>query len=741
MLIRDSKKNLIRKSKMSFRKQNKSLKNQSGFTFIELAIGVVITFTLLSIAGSFIADAKHTFNINSAAKDIGKVAIAVQRRNAHDGYLFSHWDENGGRAPINSTLSWDSNDMDEFYTDYLVGRLNPSCGNDTDGWNPLNNLGTPDDGAETSMERAALINCSELRNRLPFDVSLSAALSPDANDTVSKFALYLDTSNVDFGAKNDETNNFLNLKKWSLAFEDVLRNGTAGSPNVFFGTVGQLDDVDDDEIYTDTECEDELTNGDECSLIIHIDFAGLTNGRMKRTDNQDFFVDDVTFADSLAATDRQRCAYYEQDLATGLWDGQMVDCAIKAGVGDNEVVLVSDGVVTNDIRISPSKNAAGDAVAIDAFCNAFVKGDDDELVVAAAPLDQTPCGITVDGAVVQMLTDELHVATTAYAGEIVAGPIMSSDITIFNTTPSTTAFQILDSTGANQVFVVDNDGRTLIDSTLTVRDDATFETNAQINEDLTVGENVTFGMIQNTNTITFGDGGNSSLTLSRDGTGTFTMQGQGNELRIASNDDGEGVRFVNDGDETTIRMLADNGVVAENGTSFHNSKSTLSSSDFDAAGISTESLRRRSELVTADMAKYLDDTSSPIQIVGVDRIEGAYMQMTKPDCLYFLDDNNYSSPEANPYRDIIGTLSTTDGQSLARLLLVPTYFKTYNSAFGDNQIYAQHAAHASSSAWDIYLYLSGEGAFDTGAREDGAGGSMAITLCDYSSLNLSQQTF
>ena len=150
-------------------------------------------------------------------------------------------------------------------------------------------------------------------------------------------------------------------------------------------------------------------------------------------------------------------------------------------------------------------------------------------------------------------------------------------------------------------------------------------------------------------------------------------------------------------------MLADNGVVAENGTSFHNSKSTLSNSDFDASGISNENLRRRSELVTADMAKYLDDTSSPIQIVGVDRIEGAYMQMTKPDCLYFLDDNNYSSQEANPYRDIIGTLPTTDGQSLARLLLVPTYFKTYNSAFGDNQIYAQHAAHASSSAWDLSL--------------------------------------
>lgn len=204
--------------KNEFSKTKSLTKNQSGFTFIELAIGVVITFALLSIVGAILSNIKHTYNINSAAQDIGKVAIAVQRRNAHDGYLFSHWDENGGRAATGDTLSWDENEMNELYTDYLVGRSNPSCGNDAEGWNPLNNLGTPDDGEETSMERAALIGCSELRNRLPFDVSISAALSPDANDTVSKFSIYIDTSNVNFGAKNDETNNFLNLKNghWLL---------------------------------------------------------------------------------------------------------------------------------------------------------------------------------------------------------------------------------------------------------------------------------------------------------------------------------------------------------------------------------------------------------------------------------------------------------------------------------------------------------------------------------------------
>ena len=148
-------------------------------------------------------------------------------------------------------------------------------------------------------------------------------------------------------------------------------------------------------------------------------------------------------------------------------------------------------------------------------------------------------------------------------------------------------------------------------------------------------------------------------------------------------------------------------------------------------------------MVTSDMAKYLDDTSSPIQIVGIERVEGEFLQLTKPNCLSFMDDANYSSAAANPYREIIDDIGGAlgSGESYARIVLVPMYFKTYNSAFGDNQVFSQHAAHSSATTWDIYLYLSGEGAFGTGAREDGAGGSLAMVLCDYSSINFSRQTF
>ena len=193
-----------------------------------------------------------------------------------------------------------------------------------------------------------------------------------------------------------------------------------------------------------------------------------------------------------------------------------------------------------------------------------------------------------------------------------------------------------------------------------------------------------------------------------------------------------------------MSLEAPDGVVVENGSTIHSSRSALTGDLFDAInGINSDALKSRSELVTADMAKYLDDTSSPIQIVGIDRIEGEFATLVKPNCLAFADNSNYSSPEANPYKPLIddGTIDPDNGQALARLVLVPIFMKTYNAAFGDNQIYSQHGVHSSPTEWDVYLYLSGEGAFGTGGREDGAGASLAMSICDYSSLNLSRQTF
>lgn len=715
---------------MSLLKRSRKNK-QSGFTLIELMIGVVILAAVLQMVGSWVKEYIHNNNIEQAAKDVALVPIAVQRRNGNDGFLFSFWDTNGSNTATNATITWEQNDFSDLLDNYLVGRRNTACGSMTDGWNPVNTGGDVDTGDETSMETAALVPCSKLRRRLPFDVEMSAALSQDITGAVDTFALYLDTSNADFDVKDYTDNNFINFKKWQSALKRSLDDSTNGLPNVVFGSSGSLDDISDDVIYTDTECEDELIAGNTCEIIVYLEFAGLTNGRFKRTDNQDYFMDDVTFGESIAAG-RQQCAYYEEDLATGTWTSSIVDCAIRAGAGDTDVTLIVDRAQTSELLITSETATATH------MCNLFE--EDGSMLEEKSGSDGTsPCGFTTDGDIVQLVAKEAHVGTV-YSEDIIASEILSASVELYSDVSGQVMIRLYDSSHSTTVFSVDNAGNTSLSGTLSVGSLATFSDQVFMEKGLSVQDGAAFNM-QNASTVAFGDSTDSSLTFSRDGLGTFTIETDGVGFEILGNSDGEGIKMENLAGDLTINLDAKNGVIAENGTTIHSSKSTLLAADFSASGIVGDDLKNLSEVVTADMAKYLDDTSSPVQLIGTDRVEGTFMQMTKPDCLAFMDDSNFTSSSANPYRQLIDSGTLSDGEDYARLILIPTYMKTYNSAFGDNQIYAQHAAHSSPTTWDIYLYLSGEGAFNTGAREDAAGGAIAMTLCDYSSINFSNLQF
>ena len=137
---------------------------------------------------------------------------------------------------------------------------------------------------------------------------------------------------------------------------------------------------------------------------------------------------------------------------------------------------------------------------------------------------------------------------------------------------------------------------------------------------------------------------------------------------------------------------------------------------------------------------HLMHKNSPIQIVGVDRVEGAYTRVQKPACTWFLDDSNYASANANPYREVIdnGTIPNSvrenEGRNIRMILLV-SITKLTMKRLAQTNLCATYD-HSTPEEWDVFLYLAGEGAYGTGAREDGAGGSLAITLCDYSQLNL-----
>jgi hypothetical protein len=710
-------------------------KKQQGFTILEILIGITISIIVLNVLFFILSGIAHKQLINNSANTISIVPIAVQRRNAHDGFSFSLWDTNGGKAATNATISWSEANFTTLLTNYLVGRNNALCGNAATGWNPLNTAGGPDAGDVTSMERTALVGCNQLRGTLPLNIKLSAAMSPDVTSAVSKFSLYINTSNINFGNKNDPTNNILNFLKLSQSIQESLTDSQNGVPNVKFGLPNTLSNLDDDTLFTATECETKIKASAPCFIIVDIDFAGTTNGTRKRTDNQDFFLDDVTFGQSIAAG-RQKCAYWED--TAGVWTGKMIDCAIKAGVGDNDVKLVFDAAQASEFLVTNETDLNHLCRVFDVENLALGKN---RLIQKAAPNDKTPCGMLLDGSIVQLISDTAHVGVL-HGEKIVAGTLYASQANLYSNGNGDIVLRVYNASHTAITYSIDNFGNTIISGKLDVSGDATFNSKATIANTLTALTNVELSM-NNGGSILLGSplSGNSSVTMTRDNIGKFSVKTQGSSFELLAGDNSQGVKLNTSANKVQIKLKADSGVIAENGTTLHASKSTLMNENFSASGVSSAATKSLSELVTADMAKMLDDTSSPVQIVGVDRIEGAFTSLNKPDCLAFMKDTNYSSPAANPYRKIIDAGGLSIGQDYARLLLIPTYIKTYNSAFGDNQIYAQHASHSTPTTWDIFLYLSGEGAFGTGAREDGAGGSHALILCDYSSINFSRQIF
>ena len=306
---------------------------------------------------------------------------------------------------------------------------------------------------------------------------------------------------------------------------------------------------------------------------------------------------------------------------------------------------------------------------------------------------------------------------TVNSNELVSTSIYAEQTQLYRTGTNVNVLRVIDENGV-QTFSMNNNGN--IDS----EGGASFAGNVIAEQDFTVSDNAAV-LMNNGGVVRMGslDNTGTQLVFTKDDiTQTFTVSAPNGDLEIQS--DGE------------INITAPDGVIVENGSSLHTSVSALTGDLFDTVdGINNDGLKALSEVVTYDLARVIDDTSSDVQIVGIDKVEGTFTQITKPNCLDFTDDANYASPDHNPYRG----MTLPSGESLARLVMVPIYFKTYNASFGDNQIYAQHGVHSSPTTWDVFLYLSGEGAFGTGAREDAAGSSLAMIVCDYSSIEFSRK--
>lgn len=692
----------------------KNLNKQGGFTLVEIVVGFII-FSLMSIAiYPIVVDYFFERELNRASDQFLLITEGVQRRNTHDAFRYDLWDKNGvGAATGNLQISWSdtaAEDIGDLLGLYLVARNNPLCGDDVNGWNPLNDDGSIDGGNVLTMERSALVPCGVLRSSvLPFNTTLSAIIQGDIDNSVSRFRLYVDFADANFGLRNEPDNNFLNMKKFQRALNNASADHLNGVSRAFFGTQGvDQDTILDDVDYTDSACENAVRAGNECDLIIEVNFEGFTNGRYKRTDKQNFMIDDLTFGTLAGGV--QQCAKWTEDLVAGVFVSEVVDCGIQGGTGNPDVTLVSVDASSTGLRIV---NRAD----INHLCSVFERAN---LVGGGFSLNDTgkttPCGFTEDGGIIQLLADEAMIGTVN-SNELVSTSIYAEQTQLYRTGTNVNVLRVIDENGA-QTFSMNNNGN--IDS----EGGASFAGNLVAEEDLIVSHNTSV-LMNNNGVVRMGslDNTGTQLVFTKDDvTQVFTVSTPNGNLEIQSS--GE------------ININAPDGVIVENGSTLHTSVSSLTGDLFDGVnGIDSDGLKALSEVVTYDLARVIDDTSSDVQIVGIDKIEGAFTQITKPNCLDFTEDTNYATPDHNPYRG----MALPSGESLARLVMVPIYFKTFNSSFGDNQIYAQHGVHSSPTTWDVFLYLSGEGAFGTGAREDAAGSSLAMIICDYSSIEFSRK--
>jgi prepilin-type N-terminal cleavage/methylation domain-containing protein len=688
--------------------------SQKGFTLIEITIGLIIFGIISAATYPLIVDYLFNKQLNRSARQFTAITTAVQARSTHDAFEFDKWDENGTNPPSGSDeISWSDTStfsIDDLLDLYLIARKNNSCGDATDGWNPLNDDGSIDGGNELRMESTALVPCELFGNILPFNTTISAALMGDSiNNSLSLFMLYINFDDVNFGRSNKPDNNFLNMKKFQQAIQEYSGKNLNGVTTAFFGTQGDDNDTITDDIeFTDTECETEVLAGNECDLIVEVNFEGFTNGRYKTTNKSNFMIDDLTFGTLAGGV--QQCSKWTEDLVTGAFTAEIVDCGIQGGVGNDNVTLVSVDASSEGLRIV---NRAD----VNHLCSVFERANS---TGGAFNLNDTgrttPCGFTEDGGVIQLLSDEAMIGTVN-ANELVSTSIYAEQTQLYRTGTNVNVLRVIDESGF-QTFSLNNNGN--LDS----EGGASFAGTVVAESDIIASDNAAV-LMNNNGVVRLGSLDNSGVQLvfnKDDAQNSFTVSAPNSDLELETS--GE------------LRVSAPDGVMIENGSTLHASISALTGDLFDATnGVDSDGLKALSEVVTYDFARMLDDTSSDVQIVGIDKIEGEFTQITKPDCLDFTHDTNYLTPDHNPYRGMV----LPSGESLARLVMSPIYFKTFNESFGDNQIYAQHGVHSSPTTWDVFLYLSGEGAFGTGAREDAAGSSLAMLICDYSSIDFSRK--
>ena len=513
-----------------------------------------------------------------------------------------------------------------------------------------------------------------------------------------------------------------------------------------------------------------LVAGNECTLILLLNFEGSTNFEYLKTDGQNSIAGGV-----------QKCVWWQNpNVSESLlgnnadgsdvteWTAKMVDCGIHGGNDSSTYVeAIMDNQYSERFLVTNKANLGHMCRVYDADAN----GQFVEPATGDANY-KTPCGIMNNGDIIQLATEHAFIGQ-AYIKDLIVQDIFSNTLEIQHSTAARTVLENDGKGGAALIdeydpvntallinvlnearveqFTVDSNGYTHVWGILEVDELATFHSDVIMEKNLTVSEATTFKMDNGTDVVYgTGVGTGGSLIFNNDtefdiytssglnlnimaSQGLLTLQGENCVLVSVDNND---LTLENNDPNGTINLNAAGDVVfdAQNGGVYSTrnmvNQEILSRTVFDAK---SNADKKDYQLLNYGFGKYLEDKTGNINIRSTVAISsGNNNIINKPDCLDFVRSNTtgrYNNTEA------LTLANSNEGYNLARLFILPLYFKTYAAALGNNQIFSQHAVHNSSTEWEVYMYLSGEGIQGTGGREDAAGSGIGMIICDFNGVN------
>ena len=760
---------------------------KSGLTLIEVILALSVAAVVIVNVILFLAELSYKERLKITAGNIMTINSGLMRKIQHDGNDILRFvdPDNDGTVDISATDvggissgSYDQNyiywDQDDYVDLFLNETMVPNEACDGSGtWIPK------DSATGSAIRTVPLIPCGIYEDGLPFGLEFRGVLIKDSNpanydEGIGRFTTFINFDNSEVynrsgflsGNTNQNANNIIQFMNYLEARQSADLYGTQSVELVRLDTAGDYmggfqENVEPSDCF--------LSGGaNTCEIAVHINFTGGNNQQFLRTDGTNGMLAPLSFTMSGADSrqgDMQTCARWVRNGAN--WEQDLVECGLHGGLGnsveDNDadgfadeggVKNVTSEVSTDGLYITyrePGRDEFDDGQYPypNALCDVYPSPGGNFIDDLGVP-SQVPCGIyntstdPTDPSV-QVIADSQTIEDL-YSQNIRAVDITARKLRV-KEGADPEIFTLIDDAD-NSIYVVEDmggnnfrfsaTGNYVQNGNMFISQGLTVDGTTLLNDDLTVNGDVTFNLEDRFDINIASDGVGSSFdsynyidTTGYGVSGNYMSLGStiGNGLFLT------GSNTVIDGTQSvTIKspeIITDGTLIVPDGSETYSEVSSFNGGDVQDYTTANAEQRSLRSFVTKDYVKHLENISSDIVLKYVNVATPTSSYMDKPNCLDFVN----SDPENTElYAGTDAATNFGNGEDYARIMLLPISFKTYSNAYGSNQFYTHHAQDV-STGWEIYFYLSGDGAVGTGAREDGAGTSIAMVYCDYSSID------